>query len=291
MKEPAACASQLCAAKQAMKLVHNQCLYSDKQLVKIQESPNLIPEGETPHAVTAFVYDALVDFVRPGDRITLVGASLGRVLCAASDVLPSAVLSLAGVAGMYRALPVRQNPRLRVVKSVLRTYIDVLHVIVNQKDIIFQGTPNLPVGDAAMPDTPRSSVASEQGSQVRASRCCAGRCHVLSFQGCRVEVEPRLQGDAGDMDTQDPFGLNNLARHNLVTKEDRMVRLGRQADIYEKLTASLAPSIWSMDDVKKGILCQLFGATVKVGSAFHGIVIHTCSFVRCIATATARRRA
>ena len=74
VKEPAACESQACGAKQMMKLMHNQCLYSDKQLVKIQESPNLIPEGETPHAVTAFVYDALVDFVRPGDRVTLVGA-------------------------------------------------------------------------------------------------------------------------------------------------------------------------------------------------------------------------
>jgi MCM P-loop domain len=73
-----------------------------------------------------------------------------------------------------------------------------------------------------------------------------------------------LQDMAVDMiDSQDPFGLNNLVRTNLLTTEDRMVRLGRQADIYEKLTASLAPSIWSMDDVKKGILCQLFGATVK----------------------------
>jgi DNA replicative helicase MCM subunit Mcm2 (Cdc46/Mcm family) len=67
-----------------------------------------------------------------------------------------------------------------------------------------------------------------------------------------------------NIDSQDPFGLNNLARANLVTTEERMLRLGRQADIYEKLTASLAPSIWSMDDVKKGILCQLFGSTAKV---------------------------
>jgi DNA replication licensing factor MCM4 len=78
VREPHQCASQHCSAKHAMKLVHNQCLYSDKQLLKIQESPNLIPEGETPHAVTAFVYDALVDFVRPGDRITLVGASVSE---------------------------------------------------------------------------------------------------------------------------------------------------------------------------------------------------------------------
>lgn len=112
---------------------------------------------------------------------------------------------------MYRALPVRQNPRLRVVKSVLRTYIDVLHVIVNQKDIIFQGTPNLPAGDAAMPDTPRSSVASEQGSQVRVPaasctllwracspllqtrgrRACAGRCGRHGHAGPLWPEQPR----------------------------------------------------------------------------------------------------
>ena len=74
MSHPVQCANQDCSAKHMMKLIHNQSLYSDKQLVKIQESPNLIPEGETPHAVTAFVYDALVDFVRPGDRVTIVGA-------------------------------------------------------------------------------------------------------------------------------------------------------------------------------------------------------------------------
>jgi DNA replicative helicase MCM subunit Mcm2 (Cdc46/Mcm family) len=73
-----------------------------------------------------------------------------------------------------------------------------------------------------------------------------------------------MQDMHANVDTQDPFGLNNLVRHNIVSKEESMVRLGRQADIYEKLTASLAPSIWSMDDVKKGILCQLFGATIKV---------------------------
>lgn len=70
-----------------------------------------------------------------------------------------------------------------------------------------------------------------------------------------------------DQDTQDPFGLHNLSRQQLLSKEDTLVRLGRQADIYQKLTASLAPSIWEMDDVKKGILCQLFGSVNKVRSA------------------------
>jgi DNA replication licensing factor MCM4 len=66
------------------------------------------------------------------------------------------------------------------------------------------------------------------------------------------------------MDSQDPFNLNNILRQGLQSREDELMRLGRSADIYERLTASLAPSIWQMDDVKKGILCQLFGAGIKV---------------------------
>jgi DNA replication licensing factor MCM4 len=42
-----------------------------------------------------------------------------------------------------------------------------------------------------------------------------------------------------------------------------MVELSRRDDIYEYLARSLAPSIWEMDDVKKGILLQLFGGTNK----------------------------
>jgi DNA replication licensing factor MCM4 len=74
VSHPTICANQNCMSKFTMTLAHAQSLFSDKQLIKIQESPNMIPEGETPHAVTAFVYDALVDFVRPGDRVTIVGA-------------------------------------------------------------------------------------------------------------------------------------------------------------------------------------------------------------------------
>ena len=40
--------------------------------------------------------------------------------------------------------------------------------------------------------------------------------------------------------------------------------LGADPNIYDKLTASIAPSIWQLDDIKKGILCQLFGGTTKV---------------------------
>lgn len=45
--------------------------------------------------------------------------------------------------------------------------------------------------------------------------------------------------------------------------EKKMKEISEREDIYEYLARSLAPSIWEMDDVKKGILLQLFGGRNK----------------------------
>lgn len=37
-----------------MQMVYNRSLFLDKQLMKMQENPNEIPEGETPHTVSMF---------------------------------------------------------------------------------------------------------------------------------------------------------------------------------------------------------------------------------------------
>lgn len=44
---------------------------------------------------------------------------------------------------------------------------------------------------------------------------------------------------------------------------DLLRRLSERPDIYERLAHALAPSIYENDDVKKGILLQLFGGTKK----------------------------
>lgn len=36
---------------------------------------------------------------------------------------------------------------------------------------------------------------------------------------------------------------------------------------YERLVKSFAPSVWEMDDVKRGLLCLLFGGTIRKGSS------------------------
>jgi DNA replication licensing factor MCM4 len=38
-----------------------------------------------------------------------------------------------------------------------------------------------------------------------------------------------------------------------------MSALAKDPSVYSRLTAALAPGIWELDDVKKGVLCQLFG--------------------------------
>ena len=42
----------------------------------VQENPNAIPEGETPHNVTLMCYDPMTDMTKPGDRITVTGTLL-----------------------------------------------------------------------------------------------------------------------------------------------------------------------------------------------------------------------
>ena len=36
-------------------------------------------------------------------------------------------------------------------------------------------------------------------------------------------------------------------------------------NVYDRLVKSFAPSIWEMDDVKRGLLCLLFGGTIRKG--------------------------
>lgn len=93
IEEPSSCPN--CQSKLSMEMVHNRCHYSDKQMVRLQETPDEIPEGETPQAVTLFAFDDLVDSVRPGDRVE--------------------------VTGIFRAVAKRVNPKIRSVRSVYKT--------------------------------------------------------------------------------------------------------------------------------------------------------------------------
>lgn len=116
--EPQRCPRPECGNLHSLVLIHNRCIFSDKQVIKIQETPDSIPDGQTPHSVSLCVYDSLVDGVRPGDRVQ--------------------------VTGIFRSAPVRVSQNQRRLKSLFRTYIDVVHLERNEQDRLHSGSVDSP---------------------------------------------------------------------------------------------------------------------------------------------------
>uniref|UniRef100_A0A8C2JW89 DNA replication licensing factor MCM4 n=1 Tax=Cyprinus carpio TaxID=7962 RepID=A0A8C2JW89_CYPCA len=162
--EPAVCRN--CNTTHSMALVHNRSAFSDKQMV-------------------GYFYFSLIfsiDKVQPGDRINITGTTSACLLFSS---------------GIYRAAPMRLNPRQSQVKSVYKTHIDAIHF--------------------------------------------------------RKTDEKRLHG------------LDEDGEQKLFTKERVAVlkELAAKPDVYDRLSSALAPSIYEHEDIKKGILLQLFGGTRK----------------------------
>ncbi|XP_070574384.1 DNA replication licensing factor mcm4-A-like [Ptychodera flava] len=168
--EPTVCRN--CSTQHSMGLIHNRSQFTDKQMIKIQEAPEDMPPGQTPHTVLLYAHNDLVDSVQPGDRINITG--------------------------IYRATPLRVNPRQRNVKAVYKTYIDVVHF--------------------------RKTFVDK-----------------LHEQGDNEEDGPTMTEE----------------------RKEFLRELSKKSDIYNRLARALAPSIYENEDIKKGILCQLFGGTKK----------------------------
>ncbi len=197
IEEPSSCPA--CQTLAAMELIHNRCGFTDKQMIRLQETPDEIPEGETPHTVTIFAFDDLVDTVRPGDRVE--------------------------VTGIFRAVPRRANPRQRSVRSVFKTYVDAIHF--RRADLASAGEKE-------------GLAGTEEGQTV---------------------VDARVGPDAPTIEDDAPGRVPASAFSDDQLRSFYAFAAGES--VYERLTKSFAPSIWEMDDVKKGLLCLLFGGTVR----------------------------
>ncbi|CAF98465.1 unnamed protein product, partial [Tetraodon nigroviridis] len=75
--EPAVC--RHCNNTHSLALIHNRSVFSDKQMVKIQESPEDMPAGQTPHTTIVYAHNDLVDKVQPGDRVNITGEATAKV--------------------------------------------------------------------------------------------------------------------------------------------------------------------------------------------------------------------
>ncbi|OBZ81830.1 DNA replication licensing factor MCM4 [Choanephora cucurbitarum] len=181
--EPTRCGRESCDSENSMTLVHNRCLFSDKQVARIQETPDVVPDGQTPQTVSMCLYDDLVDVGKPGDRLE--------------------------VTGIFRGVPVRVNPRQRTIRALFRTYLDVVHIKRTDKK--------------------------------------------------RVQLDRNFHAQFGPEVYEEGDEIEQVT----TTDEEEILALSRRTNLYDTLARSLAPSIYELDDVKKGILLQLFGGTHK----------------------------
>lgn len=105
INEPVTCE---CGEKHTFELRHNEGEYTDKQIVKIQELPESIPDATTPSTITIVSKDDLVDSLIPGDKVSAIG--------------------------ILRAVPVKVSPNLKKLKSSFRVYIELLSAkVINKK--------------------------------------------------------------------------------------------------------------------------------------------------------------
>ena len=174
VQDPGLCTR--CGLKNVFELIHNLCVFTDKQYVKLQELPENIPDGTTPSEVTLILYDDMVDMVRPGDKVEVVG--------------------------IFRAQPVRASVNKRIYRSIFRSYMDVVSLV---------------------------SISKKNGNEI--------------------------------------IDKDELEKDNFTEEQKRHFRnLSRNKGIYDVLANSFAPSIFENEDVKKGLLCQLFAGTPKKAS-------------------------
>lgn len=210
--EPAICEN--CNTRGAMELIHNRCWFADKQVNKLQETPESIPDGETPATVSIYAYDTLVDVAKPGDRVV--------------------------VTGIYRASPVRPNSFQRTTHAIYRTYVDVLHYKKEE-------TNTLGVGDEEAMGEVDSGITSDSQSASQQP-------------GWSEPSQPSLSQSTASAPVVEEG--TTVAAH-LEEKKRKIEELATRPDIYELLARSVAPGIWGLDDIKKGMLLQLFGGTGK----------------------------
>ena len=50
--EPQRCPRDMCNQLGSLSLIHNRCEFADRQVVRLQETPDVVPDGQTPHSVS-----------------------------------------------------------------------------------------------------------------------------------------------------------------------------------------------------------------------------------------------
>lgn len=69
--------------------------------------------------------------------------------------------------------------------------------------------------------------------------------------------------------SEQPQGTENFSPERIREFE----AFARSGDVYTSLVAAFAPSIWEMEDVKRGVLCLLFGGTLPEAKVCYSLIV------------------
>lgn len=152
-------------------IVHDKSTFIDQQVLKLQESPDMVPVGEMPRHILMQADRYLTNQVVPGTRVTVVG--------------------------IYSIYQSKKQP----------------------------------------------------GSSTGVGNTVAIRNPYLKVLGIKTDIEQGLNGEGISFTDEE---------------EEQFRQVSRIPNLYEKLAHSIAPSIYGNDDIKKAIVCLLFGGSKKI---------------------------
>lgn len=237
--EPTRCPQ--CGKSYTFKLHHNLCLFEDKQLIKVQEAPENVSDGETPITITVVVYGPMVDIVIPGDRVVITG--------------------------VYRSMPIRLSSHTRSIKSIFSTHLDALHVDFMRSSLSSASTSSGSSRGGAQHPFSSSTAEQRMRGADGDNRLSSLPFPTASANSMQEMTSSSLIGNRGGGHGNGERGeyLHGIVDEESHQKErlDMFYHIARREDIYDILLNSFARSIWGHEDVKRGILCQLFGGTPK----------------------------
>ncbi|RQX71642.1 putative DNA replication licensing factor MCM4 [Toxoplasma gondii CAST] len=219
--EPKKC--QACGGANTFELWLEQCAFASKQLIKLVELPEKLQPGETPQSISVFAYDDLVDCCHPGDRVELTG--------------------------VFKAAPLRVNPRLRLQHAVFRTFVSLIHARKESRESARGSALFLP-----SLEEPANAACDEEGRDAEERARLAGNADAATAAAAAIS------GAA-------PVALDGEDFHFSPEVEAKIKEISQRPDVYDLLVRSFAPSLFGREDVKKGILCQLVGGTHLLPSA------------------------
>uniref|UniRef100_A0A915IQA1 DNA replication licensing factor MCM4 n=1 Tax=Romanomermis culicivorax TaxID=13658 RepID=A0A915IQA1_ROMCU len=229
IEEPILC--QNCATSHSFQLIHNRSLFMDKQIVKLQESPG---KFHTVMKLIRMYYNNILD----------------ENLCRISLENRNEIL--------YCNVPSHST----VLFSLLSTFEQQFLFLVRFLD-------DMPAGQ-----TPHTVALHCYGDLVDAVQP-GDRITVTGiYRAVPLRVVPRQRLVKAVYKTYiDVLHFRKTDVHRLHLQDDgtkltadriaQIKDLASKPDVYSRLAHAIAPSIYEHDDIKRGILCLLFGGTKK----------------------------